>query len=152
VRAQVTRIVGVGDEVTSGEIAFTPQTTRVFQLALREALSLGHGYIGTEHLLLGLVRENEGVGARVLNDLDADADKIRDEIIRMLSGSRRPHHVSGGPVVGSIPCPACGRPLEQLQPTQQDGEAFTTERSGAARRRHCDARFDLSYRIEWKPA
>jgi ATP-dependent Clp protease ATP-binding subunit ClpA len=152
VRAQVVRIVGVGNEVSSGEIAFTPRTKRVFQLALREALSMGHNYIGTEHLLLGLVRENEGVGARILNDFDAGAEKIRDEIIRMFSGPGRPHHVSRGPVVVSIPCPACGRWLEQLQLTHRDGDTFTTERSGAAHCRHCDARFDLSYRIEWKPA
>ena len=58
----------------------------MLDLALREALSLGHNYIGTEHILLGLVRENEGVGARILLDFDADAETIRDEVIRMLSG------------------------------------------------------------------
>src|SRR6476660_4601945 len=89
VRAQVARIVGQGDEVTSGQIPFTPRAKKVLELALREALSLGHNYIGTEHILLGLVRENEGVAARILLDFDADADKIRNEIIRMLSGPGR---------------------------------------------------------------
>jgi len=93
VRAQVARIVGQGDEVTTGQIPFTPRAKKVLELALREALSLGHNYIGTEHILLGLVRENEGVAARILLDFDADAEKIRNEIIRMLSG---PGRRSGG--------------------------------------------------------
>ena len=89
VRANVARIVGQGDEVTTGQIPFTPRAKKVLELALREALSLGHNYIGTEHILLGLVRENEGVAARILLDFDADAEKIRNEIIRMLSGPGR---------------------------------------------------------------
>src|ERR671914_418673 len=71
VRAQVVRIVGSGEEVTSGQIPFTPRAKKVLELALREALSLGHNYIGTEHILL---------------DFDADSEKIRNEVIRMLSG------------------------------------------------------------------
>jgi ATP-dependent Clp protease ATP-binding subunit ClpC len=86
VRAQVVRIVGSGEEVTSGQIPFTPRAKKVLELALREALSLGHNYIGTEHILLGLVRENEGVAARILLDFDADSEKIRNEVVRMLSG------------------------------------------------------------------
>ncbi len=98
VRAQVIRIVGSGEEVTSGQIPFTPRAKKVLELALREALSLGHNYIGTEHILLGLVRENEGVAARILADFDADSEKIRNEIIRMLSGpgGRRQQGQSGG--------------------------------------------------------
>jgi ATP-dependent Clp protease ATP-binding subunit ClpC len=98
VRAQVARIVGQGDEVTTGQIPFTPRAKKVLELALREALSLGHNYIGTEHILLGLVRENEGVAARILLDFDADAEKIRNEIIRMLSG---PGRRQGGGAAGS---------------------------------------------------
>jgi len=96
VRAQVARIVGQGDEVTTGQIPFTPRAKKVLELALREALSLGHNYIGTEHILLGLVRENEGVAARILLDFDADAEKIRNEIIRMLSGPGRRQQGQGG--------------------------------------------------------
>jgi ATP-dependent Clp protease ATP-binding subunit ClpC len=95
VRAQVARIVGQGDEVTTGQIPFTPRAKKVLELALREALSLGHNYIGTEHILLGLVRENEGVAARILLDFDADAEKIRNEIIRMLSGPGRRQQQGG---------------------------------------------------------
>src|SRR6516165_2595348 len=86
VRAQVVRIVGSGEEVTSGQIPFTPRAKKVLELALREALSLGHNHIGTQHILPGLVRENEGVAARILLDFDADSEKIRNEVIRMLSG------------------------------------------------------------------
>jgi ATP-dependent Clp protease ATP-binding subunit ClpC len=98
VRAQVVRIVGSGEEVTSGQIPFTPRAKKVLELALREALSLGHNYIGTEHILLGLVRENEGVAARILLDFDADSEKIRNEVIRMLSGpgGRRQQGSGGG--------------------------------------------------------
>ena len=100
VRAQVARIVGQGDEVTTGQIPFTPRAKKVLELALREALSLGHNYIGTEHILLGLVRENEGVAARILLDFDADAEKIRNEIIRMLSGPGRRQQGAGGGAPG----------------------------------------------------
>ncbi|HET7122279.1 MAG TPA: ATP-dependent Clp protease ATP-binding subunit [Solirubrobacterales bacterium] len=102
VRSQVVRIVGSGEEVTSGQIPFTPRAKKVLELALREALSLGHNYIGTEHILLGLVRENEGVAARILLDFDADSDKIRNEVIRMLSGpgGRRQGGGGGGSAEG----------------------------------------------------
>ena len=100
VRANVARIVGQGEEVTTGQIPFTPRAKKVLELALREALSLGHNYIGTEHILLGLVRENEGVAARILLDFDADAEKIRNEIIRMLSGPGR-RSQSGGAAAGA---------------------------------------------------
>jgi ATP-dependent Clp protease ATP-binding subunit ClpC len=87
-RAQVATIIGQGDEVAAGQIPFTPRAKKVLELSLREALSLGHNYIGTEHVLLGLARENSGVAARILLDLGADAEKIRNEIVRMLGGVR----------------------------------------------------------------
>ncbi len=114
VRAQVVRIVGSGEEVTSGQIPFTPRAKKVLELALREALSLGHNYIGTEHILLGLVRENEGVAARILLDFDADSEKIRNEVIRMLSGpgGRRQGAGSGGG--GSSAGPGEGKKSSKL--------------------------------------
>ena len=91
VREQVARIVGPGEEeVHGGQIPFTPRAKKVLELALREALSLGHRYIGTEHVLLGLVRENEGVAARILLDFGADADQVRAEVIRLLGGRAEP--------------------------------------------------------------
>ncbi|HEY7968333.1 MAG TPA: ATP-dependent Clp protease ATP-binding subunit [Solirubrobacteraceae bacterium] len=101
VRGQVVRIVGSGEEVTSGQIPFTPRAKKVLELALREALSLGHNYIGTEHILLGLVRENEGVAARILLDFDADSEKIRNEVIRMLSGPSGRGRGGPGAVAGA---------------------------------------------------
>jgi ATP-dependent Clp protease ATP-binding subunit ClpC len=89
VRMQVAQIVGMGDEVAAGQIPFTPRAKKVLELALREALSLGHNYIGTEHILLGLIKENEGVAARILLEFDADSEKIRNEIMRKLTGSAR---------------------------------------------------------------
>ena len=87
VRTQVKRIVGQGDDPEiSGQIPFTPRAKKVLELALREAISMGHDYIGTEHVLLGLVRENEGVGSRILLDFGADAETIRAAVIGLLSG------------------------------------------------------------------
>jgi len=116
VRAQVVRIVGSGEEVTSGQIPFTPRAKKVLELALREALSLGHNYIGTEHILLGLVRENEGVAARILLDFDADSEKIRNEVIRMLSGpgGRRQGQSGGGSGSGSGSSPGEGKKSSKL--------------------------------------
>ena len=102
VRAQVARIVGQGDEVTTGQIPFTPRAKKVLELSLREAMSLNHNYIGTEHILLGLVRENEGVAARILLDFDADAEKIRNEVARKLGG---PRPVESSYTFRSIPKP-----------------------------------------------
>ncbi len=95
VRSEVARIVGEGDHEAQGQIPFTPRAKKVLELALREALSLGHNYIGTEHILLGLVRESEGVAARILNDLDVDADRVRQEVMRVLSGPVRRQARSG---------------------------------------------------------
>lgn len=89
VRAQVGRIVGQGEAVATGQISFTPRVKRVMELSLREALGLGHDYIGTEHLLLALIREPEGVAARILVDFDLDADKIRERAFEVL-GTERP--------------------------------------------------------------
>src|SRR2546421_6667909 len=115
VRAQVVRIVGSGEEVTSGQIPFTPRAKKVLELALREALSLGHNYIGTEHILLGLVRENEGVAARILLDFDADSEKIRNEVIRMLSGpGGRRQGSSGGSGSGASAAPGEGKKSSKL--------------------------------------
>jgi ATP-dependent Clp protease ATP-binding subunit ClpC len=86
VRAHVARTVGQGDEVATGQIPFTPRSKKVLELSLREAIELGHNYIGTEHILLGLVRENDGVAVRIMLEFDADAEKIRNEIMRLLSG------------------------------------------------------------------
>jgi hypothetical protein len=89
VRTEVARIVGQGDERSSGQIPFTPRSKKVLELALSEALSLGHNYIGTEHLLLGLVRENQGRATGILLSFDADAEKIRTAILERLSDPRR---------------------------------------------------------------
>src|SRR2546426_224585 len=87
VRAQVARIIGAGDEAATGQIPFTPRAKKVLELSLREGMALGHNYIDTEHILLGLLRENEGVAVRILLDLGVDAEKIRHEIVRKLGPS-----------------------------------------------------------------
>ncbi|HJX77382.1 ATP-dependent Clp protease ATP-binding subunit [Glutamicibacter sp.] len=86
VREQVQEIIGKGQQAPSGHIPFTPRAKKVLELSLREALQLGHNYIGTEHILLGLIREGEGVAAQVLVKLGADLGRVRQQVIQLLSG------------------------------------------------------------------
>ncbi|OMH32404.1 ATP-dependent Clp protease ATP-binding subunit [Tersicoccus sp. Bi-70] len=86
VREQVQEIIGQGQQAPSGHIPFTPRAKKVLELSLREALQLGHSYIGTEHILLGLIREGEGVAAQVLVKLGADLSRVRNQVIQLLSG------------------------------------------------------------------
>src|ERR1700743_858981 len=86
VRSQVEEIIGQGQQAPSGHIPFTPCAKKVLELSLREALQLGHNYIGTEHILLGLIREGEGVAAQVLVKLGADLNKVRQQVIQLLNG------------------------------------------------------------------
>jgi len=96
VREQVQEIIGQGQQAPSGHIPFTPRAKKVLELSLREALQLGHSYIGTEHLLLGLIREGEGVAAQVLTKLGADTNKVRQQVIQLLSGFQGKETVSVG--------------------------------------------------------
>ncbi|KRC64971.1 NDP-hexose 4-ketoreductase [Aeromicrobium sp. Root236] len=86
VRGQVEDIIGQGQQAPSGHIPFTPRAKKVLELSLREALQLGHNYIGTEHILLGLIREGEGVAAQVLVKLGADLNRVRQQVITLVSG------------------------------------------------------------------
>ncbi len=96
VREQVTEIIGEGQQAPSGHIPFTPRAKKVLELSLREALQLGHSYIGTEHILLGLIREGEGVAAQVLVKLGADLARVRQEVIKLLSGYQGKEPASTG--------------------------------------------------------
>ncbi|SDS88200.1 ATP-dependent Clp protease ATP-binding subunit [Paraoerskovia marina] len=102
VRSQVTEIIGEGQQAPSGHIPFTPRAKKVLELSLREALQLGHNYIGTEHILLGLIREGEGVAAQVLTKMGADLNKVRQQVIQLLSGyqGKEPAVAAGGPQEG----------------------------------------------------
>ena len=95
-RNQVEEIIGQGGTSPSGHIPFTPRAKKVLELSLREALQLGHNYIGTEHILLGLIREGEGVAAQVLVKLGADLSRVRQQVIQLLSGYSGPGGQSGG--------------------------------------------------------
>jgi ATP-dependent Clp protease ATP-binding subunit ClpC len=102
VRAQVEEIIGQGQQAPSGHIPFTPRAKKVLELSLREALQLGHNYIGTEHILLGLIREGEGVAAQVLVKLGADLNRVRSTVIQLLSGYQGKEAVTqGGPAEGT---------------------------------------------------
>jgi ATP-dependent Clp protease ATP-binding subunit ClpC len=95
VRSQVVEIIGQGSQAPSGHIPFTPRAKKVLELSLREALQLGHNYIGTEHILLGLIREGEGVAAQVLQKLGAELHKVRQTVIQLLSGVQGEEAPSG---------------------------------------------------------
>jgi ATP-dependent Clp protease ATP-binding subunit ClpC len=102
VRQQVEEIIGQGQQAPSGHIPFTPRAKKVLELSLREALQLGHNYIGTEHILLGLIREGEGVAAQVLVKLGADLNRVRQQVIQLLSGYQgKETAAAGGPQEGT---------------------------------------------------
>ena len=103
VREQVEEIIGQGQQAPSGHIPFTPRAKKVLELSLREALQLGHNYIGTEHILLGLIREGEGVAAQVLVKLGADLNRVRQQVIQLLSGyqGKEPATSGAGPQEGT---------------------------------------------------
>jgi ATP-dependent Clp protease ATP-binding subunit ClpC len=119
VRAQVEEIIGQGQSAPTGHIPFTPRAKKVLELSLREALQLGHNYIGTEHILLGLIREGEGVAAQVLVKLGADLSRVRQQVIQLLSGYRGEKEGPGGAAgeaqpQGSLVLDQFGRNLTQL--------------------------------------
>jgi ATP-dependent Clp protease ATP-binding subunit ClpC len=95
VRGQVEEIVGPGETPPPGHIPFTPRAKKVLELSLREALQFGHSYIGTEHILLGLLREGEGVAAQVLTALGADLDRVRETVLEVLAGGVAAEAVAG---------------------------------------------------------
>ncbi|MDQ3962501.1 MAG: ATP-dependent Clp protease ATP-binding subunit [Actinomycetota bacterium] len=118
VRQQVEEIIGAGQSPPSGHIPFTPRAKKVLELSLREALQLGHNYIGTEHILLGLIREGEGVAAQVLVKLGADLGRVRQQVIQLLSGysskEGAPTGAPGEAAQGSLVLDQFGRNLTQL--------------------------------------
>ena len=100
VRQQVEEIIGRGQQAPSGHIPFTPRAKKVLELSLRESLQLGHNYIGTEHILLGLLREGDGVAAQVLVTLGADLNRVRQQVIQLLHGYQGQDVESAGPRPG----------------------------------------------------
>ncbi len=100
VRQQVIDIIGEGQNPAKGHIPFTPRAKKVLELSLREALQLGHHYIGTEHILLGLIREGQGVAAQVFTNLDVDTAELRQNVVSLLSGYQQQSGIEGGETVG----------------------------------------------------
>ena len=118
VRNQVEEIIGRGSTAPTGHIPFTPRAKKVLELSLREALQLGHNYIGTEHILLGLIREGEGVAAQVLTKLGADLDRVRNQVVQLLTGAAgagKESAQAGEPATqGNLLLDQFGRNLTQL--------------------------------------
>ncbi|MEI2766357.1 MAG: ATP-dependent Clp protease ATP-binding subunit [Dermatophilaceae bacterium] len=114
VREQVQEIIGTGQQAPTGHIPFTPRAKKVLEYSLREGLQLGHTYIGTEHILLGLIREGEGVAAQVLVKLGADLNKVRQQVIQLLAGYQSGQGEKAGAGVGQAQGPAEGTPAGSL--------------------------------------
>ena len=112
VREKVEETIGMAGSAPSGSPPFTPRAKKVLELSLREALQLNHSYIGTEHILLGLVREGEGVAATVLVSLGADLGRVRQEVIKLTSGGREPYESEA---LNEVPGTVRGR-LEATEP------------------------------------
>jgi ATP-dependent Clp protease ATP-binding subunit ClpA len=155
VRAQVARIVAQGDEAVTGQIPFTPRAKKVLDLARHEALSLGEASIDTEHILLGLVRENEGVAARILVGFDADAERIRNAIIRMLSGSGDTPTGRRRITIGYdqsaqllVACPNCATPIETIT-TDRPNTRFNVSAEGDRTCAGCGKQWTISYTVSW---
>jgi len=152
VRREVEEIIGQGQAAPTGHIPFTPRAKKVLELSLREALQLGHNYIGTEHILLGLIREGEGVASQVLQKLGADLNRVRQTVIQLLSGytaGREVRTVAGEaemaelateiaptaiPAAEDAPmCPNCFAALDEtlavrvLQTTAEGDETFSVK-------------------------
>ena len=108
IRGDIESIVGRGDNAPVGNIPFTPRAKKVLELSLREALQLGHNYIGTEHILLGLIREGDGVGAQVLVKRGATLERVRQEVLGLLAGSQAGEPSAAEPALHDQPrCPKC---------------------------------------------
>jgi ATP-dependent Clp protease ATP-binding subunit ClpC len=114
VRQQVEEIIGQGQQAPSGHIPFTPRAKKVLELSLREALQLGHNYIGTEHILLGLIREGEGVAAQVLVKLGADLNRVRQQVIQLLSGYQGKEPAAAGSSSTGEAAPSTSLVLDQF--------------------------------------
>src|SRR6187455_2650454 len=114
VRSQVEEIIGQGQQAPSGHIPFTPRAKKVLELSLREALQLGHNYIGTEHILLGLIREGEGVAAQVLVKLGADLNRVRQQVIQLLSGYQGKEPAAAGAGAAGEAAPSTSLVLDQF--------------------------------------
>jgi ATP-dependent Clp protease ATP-binding subunit ClpC len=114
VRQQVEEIIGQGQQAPSGHIPFTPRAKKVLELSLREALQLGHNYIGTEHILLGLIREGEGVAAQVLVKLGADLNRVRQQVIQLLSGYQGKEPAAAGSGASGEAAPSTSLVLDQF--------------------------------------
>jgi predicted enzyme related to lactoylglutathione lyase len=123
-RMAVARIVGRGEGVTSGQLPFTPRAKHVLELSLREALSLGQNHIATEHILLGIVRENAGIAARVLLDFGVDAEDLRTELFDVASGARQAPEASGRPRSAGILAGLVIRAADPAAAARFYGEVF----------------------------
>ena len=165
VRAQVATIVGPGEQSTSGAVPFTPSATAALDRAWNEALALGHASVDTHHVLLGLVRVKEGVAARILLEFDADPDRLRDEVTRMLADpqrrgeppvrsddageSSRPglwHHQERAHLI--VACPQCSTPIETIT-TDQPSSRFNVAAEGDRTCPGCGKEWRISYTVSW---
>jgi ATP-dependent Clp protease ATP-binding subunit ClpC len=128
-RQQVEAKIGQGQQPPTEYLPFTPRAKKVLELSLREALQLGHNYIGTEHLLLGLIREGEGVAAQTLVTLGADLHRVRQQVLMILSGAASPQAAAGSRPAQATWSEQILQRLEALEHRLADIQAALTERT-----------------------
>ncbi len=148
VRSQVEEIIGQGGSSPSGHIPFTPRAKKVLELSLREALQLGHNYIGTEHILLGLIREGEGVAAQVLVKLGADLSRVRQQVIQLLSGYQGGQGKPGEPAGAAPGAGAAGKEEAGDKGSSQILDQFGRNLTQLAREKKLDPVIGRSRELE----
>jgi ATP-dependent Clp protease ATP-binding subunit ClpC len=148
-RARVAAVAGRGTGPTTGQIPFTRRAKQVLELALREALALGHNYIGTEHILLGMARENEGVGVQVMRDLGADSERVRRAVTPLLSGPTPSAGAGRASAQLVIACPNCAAPLETVT-TDRPNTTFDVRAAGDRTCPGCGQGWKLAYTVSWE--
>jgi ATP-dependent Clp protease ATP-binding subunit ClpC len=149
VRAQVMRIVGSGDTAPTGQIPFTSRAKKALELSLREALGIGHNYIGTEHLLLGLVRV-DGLATQIVVDFDVDAEKIREKMIAMLAAPGRRHEqMPATPQVTTPMTPRSASPLVEIVRELKQAAMESRDFQAAAHWRDVERQLLRGERVSW---
>jgi ATP-dependent Clp protease ATP-binding subunit ClpC len=147
-RAQTVAVVGRGTAATTGQIPFTRRAKEVLELALREALSLGHNYIGTEHILLGMAGENDGIGAQILRALGADSERVRGAVVPLLSGPDPSAGAGRAAAQLVVACPNCATPIETIT-TDRPNTTFEITAEGDRTCPGCGQEWKVSYSVSW---
>jgi ATP-dependent Clp protease ATP-binding subunit ClpA len=149
-RAKTAAVVGRGTGPATSQIPFTRRAKEVLELALREALSLGHNYIGSEHILLGITRQNDGGATQILRDLGADSERVRGAVVPLLSGPSGSAGAGRAAAQLVVACPNCATPIETIT-TDRPNTTFEVTAEGDRTCPGCGQEWKVSYSVSWEP-